>query len=118
MPDGRLMPIQDIRLSFDNGDACDLTIASHGDGYSVSMDYRPKRSAAFDPHSGPIMNNAKEAFDFVLKIVLGIANLCGGKISAVDNPCNAELLSAADQQAVLESHGVSAPIAVNGELNA
>lgn len=64
------------------------------------------------PISGSYKSSS-EAFDVAFKWVVGWLQAKGLTVSKINNPCNTEFLSVAEQQAIVSKHGVQAKVEIN-----
>ncbi len=64
------------------------------------------------PISGSYKSSS-EAFDVAFTWVVGWLQVKGLTVSKINNPCNTEFLSVADQQAIVSKHGVQANVEIN-----
>jgi hypothetical protein len=64
------------------------------------------------PISGSYKSSSK-AFDDAFTWVVGWLQTKGLTVSKINNPCNTEFLSVAEQQAIVSKHGVQAKVEIN-----
>lgn len=110
-----MTPMQEITACMENGDVAHVPLYRLDQGYRVDINYQVKTGPTFDPHEGPVLSTPQGAFEFMLRVLPGIAEVRSTSIVELDNPCNTELLSGGDQKAILQNRGISAMVLVNGK---
>lgn len=122
-----MTPLQDIDIHSDNSVFYKLHLVSpHGSSFAVpasaklfsvevlvyDSEFKPPYSSAIRFHEQ--FATAELAFEHGLKWVLGHATAYGYSCNRINNPCNCEFLSKADQSTVLNRLGISPLLQVNG----
>lgn len=109
-----MTPLQEVIIRMANKDQALLHLINLGGSFRADMDYRVSSGPSFDPHEGPVMSDAQGAFGFIMRVVIRMAEVRSTTIDAVENPCNTEFLPADMQKAILDKHGLTVPVSVNG----
>lgn len=107
-----MTPTQEINVFMSNGDVAKALLHELGSAYRVDFDYQNSIGPKLDPHAGP-MGSAITCFDHMIATVAATGAIFTSSIARVSNPNNAEILSIADQEAVLRARGITAPVELN-----
>jgi hypothetical protein len=107
--------IQEIRIRLSNGDLFQCHIEAIGAQFGSSWQLIQADGTRFDPSRTPPVITASLAFEALLTAISGVAGVRKTRVFRIDNPCNAELVSGAQQQAEVAKQGLSARVLVNGK---
>jgi hypothetical protein len=113
-----MLPIQEIVVSTNKNAQHTIHIIQPNQDAPFSSEiilYDPQSNTSYSsqiPISGSY-TSASEAFEAAFKWVAGWLQTNGQTASKINNPCNCEFLSAADQESVVGKHGVQTKVEVN-----
>jgi len=121
-------PIQEVVVLTDKGARLTLHIVGNfspeidsqsGDRQTFRAEYLLFDQAGTTPHHhwlariDGIFNTALLAFETLIVHVKKYCTTTGQKVVGIDNPCNCEFVSKADQQRVAATNGLEAEVTVN-----
>lgn len=109
-----MTPMQEIQVRLDNGDLVDCYIESESTHFSSNWRLIQADGTRFNPSKTPPVITARLAFESLLSAVNGVAEARKTAVKTIDNPCNDELVSRAQQQAEVIKQGLAATVLVNG----
>jgi hypothetical protein len=114
-----MAPLQDIDASTKNGKKMRVMLRSQNGGFFVSLQELitdGSFAGLYSEFSSPLFkfSDAKTAFEYAIKSLRVFLSYAGDDVSAVNNPCNSELLPQPDQQSVLGNLGLTIIPTVNG----
>lgn len=114
--DYKLHELQEIQIATTGGNRIHIWIEKGPMEYCLMAQYidHATGGSSFIDHSF-LDRNIKKLFESFVAIARSAFEKKGDIISVVDNPCNAPLLSAADQKTILRRLGVNAELKVNGQ---
>ena len=102
----QMVPLQDIDVSTKNGKKMRIMLRSQSNGFFVSLQELitdDSFAGLYSEFSSPLFKftDAKTAFEYAVESLRVFLSYANDDVSAVNNPCNCELLSSSDQQSVL-----------------
>jgi hypothetical protein len=111
-------PLQDIDVSTKNGKKMRIMLRSQGGGFFVSLQERitdGSFAGFYSEFCSPLLkfNDAKTAFEYAIKALRLFLSYASDGVSAINNPCNCELLTDSDQQSVLINLGLTITPTIN-----
>lgn len=113
-----MVPLQDIDVSTNNGKKMRVMLRSQANGFFVSLQELitdGSFAGLYSEFSSPLFkfNDAKTAFEYAIKALRVFLSYANDDISAINNPCNCELLTDSGQQSVLTNLGLTITPTVN-----
>ncbi len=113
-----MVPVQDVDITTNKSKKMRIMLRSEGGGFFVSLQElltEGSYAGLYSEFSSPLFRfiKADQAFEYAVKAVRLFLSYNADDISAVNNPCNCELLSAQQERAVLSTLGLAMVPSVN-----
>ncbi|SEJ23962.1 hypothetical protein [Nitrosomonas eutropha] len=113
-----MVPLQDIDVSTKNGKKMRVMLRNQNGGFFISLQELITDGSfvgLYSDFSSPLFkfHDAKTAFEYAIKALRVFLSYASDDVSAVNNPCNCELLTDSDQQSVLGQLSLSIVPTVN-----
>lgn len=110
-----MTPIQEFRITFENGDIGDARITDLRPQFSSEIALHTADGNIFPAaKSSPPVLTAQLAFDALVSSAMDLAKSRGTEIASLDNPNNCELIDRESQRQIARKYVLTAPILVNG----
>lgn len=109
-----MTPIQEVQIRLANGDLADCYVEATSVHFASTYQLIQADGNRFTPGRTPPMITAGLAFESLLSAVAGIASARQTQVTTVENPCNDELVTRAQQEATVAKLGLGATVLVNG----
>jgi hypothetical protein len=112
-----VLRVQDLTITLEDQTKIEIYLVGQKDHSVRAMITLPAASAKlFSWHELPrAHSNAKDAFVWALRHAAHFCKRIGSQMSGISNPSEGELISAADQQRIVDVEGITATVRIAGQ---